>query len=190
VTGERDRWASSFADAARLGLETASMVVERLLELSRRAPDFRINGLPATGDGAQARQVRADAERLIDLYADWSRSLLDAAVGAVAPGPAPGPAVITVGPIRRGEEDVATAWLHFEDGADAPPLRSTDLTHPHGPPIRGATIRVEVAADGASPRRVDVTVPVPDDAPPGVYVGWLFGDDPETGLPIRVEVKA
>jgi len=191
MTAERDPWAASFADVARLGLETASMVVERLLELSRRAPGFRITGLPATSDGAQTRQVRADAERLIDLYADWSRSMLDAAVGVVAPGPAAGPGVITLGPIRRGEEDTATAWLHLEEATGAVPmLRATDLSHPSGPAIPGATIRIEVATDGVSPRRVDVTVPVPDDAPPGVYVGWLLGDDPDTGLPIKVEVKA
>ena len=82
-------WAS-VADIGQLGLDTAAAVVERLLTLTRLTITRQPGGLtvpllPATGDGVDARRVRAEAERLIDLYAEWTRSLVQAAVDAADP---------------------------------------------------------------------------------------------------------
>ena len=88
-------------DVARAGLEAAAAVVERMLELGRagasgielpiprnqEAPGPPVP--PADGRTAGAsdpvdltkvsRRLRADAERLVELYASWTRALVDGA---------------------------------------------------------------------------------------------------------------
>jgi hypothetical protein len=94
-------------DPAAAGLASAAAVVERMLELGRAAassfrlplpanseqalaafglsgtaPDAVVDGEPLEdGDPAerarQARRFRADAERVVELYAEWTRMLVD-----------------------------------------------------------------------------------------------------------------
>ena len=115
-------WAS-VADIGKLGLDTAAAVVERLLTLTRLTITKQPGGLtipllPATGDGMDARRVRAEAERLIDLYAEWTRSLVQAAVDAADPDRPPGEK-LSLGPAPPDSSTQAIIWLHVLDGPAA-----------------------------------------------------------------------
>ncbi len=181
-------WAS-VADIGQLGLDTAAAVVERLLTLTRltitRQPGgLTIPLLPATGDGLDARRVRAEAERLIDLYAEWTRSLVQAAVDAADPDRPPGEK-LSLGPAPPDSSTQASIWLHVLDGpaAGTTVLRATDLVAHHGGAISGAAIRFEPPALDATSPRTSQAVTVLVDVPPGVAAGPYHGHILATGVP-------
>lgn len=193
-------WAS-VADIGQLGFETAATVVERLMALTRLTLSRQPHGLtfpllPATGDGVEARRLRAEAERLIDLYADWTRSLVQAAVDA-ADGSRAAPERLALGPVEPGAAADAYVWLHILDGPAAGPttLRATDLTAHHGGVIPAGAVRFDPASlDTASPRtsrEVTVRVTVPPGATPGLYHGHILAVGiPEVSLELRLHVQA
>jgi hypothetical protein len=193
-------WAS-VADIGQLGLETAAKVVERLmavtrLTLSRQPGGLTFPLLPATGDGVEARRLRAEAERLIDLYADWTRSLVQAAVDAADVG-RPTPQRLSLGPVGPATTAEACVWLHVLDGPAAGPttLRATDLIAHHGGVIPSDAVQFDPARlDTASPRtsrEVAVRVTVPPGAAPGPYHGHILAAGlPEVFLELRLDVLA
>lgn len=205
-----------FARIRDLGLETAAEVVERMLELGHQMADLRIPLLPAgRGDGGggggggdedaadpeatgQLRRLRADADRLIDLYGDWSRTLLDSVMDMASQGRGAAREsvdALVLGPVSPGDEAVATAWLHLLDGAPATAtMRATDLTRHDGKVVAAAHIHatpaaVERTAPGASVE-LTVAVVVPADAEPGTYRGHLLATGlPDVALAMRLEVS-
>jgi hypothetical protein len=181
-------WAS-VADIGQLGLDTAAAVVERLLRLTRLTITRQPGGLtvpllPATGEGLDARRVRAEAERLIDLYAEWTRSLVQAAVDAADPE-RPAGEKLSLGPAPPDTSTQATIWLHVLDGpaAGTTLLRSTDLVAHHGGAISGAAIRFEPPALDATSPQTSQAVTVLVDVPPGVAAGPYHGHILATGVP-------
>jgi hypothetical protein len=191
-------WAS-VADIGQLGLETAATVVERLLTLTRLTLSPQAVGLPfpllsATRDGVDARRMRAEAERLIDLYADWTRALVQAAVDA-ADGGRPAGEGLSLGPVEPGGSAEASVWLHLLEGpaAGMTTLRATDLVAHHGGAIPSAAVRFDPASlDTANPRtsqQVVVGLTVPQGTAPGPYHGHILAIGvPEVSLPLRVDV--
>jgi hypothetical protein len=153
-----------------------------------------------------ARRFRADAERIAELYADFTRMLIDGAaslaeqaVGAppAADGRGSGPEVLILGPASAGATTTASAWLHVLDGPPAPPapVHATDLVAHDGGRVPSAALRcVPDHLDTTTARRtaeVRVTVTVPADTPPGSYHGHLLASGlPEVVLPLRLEVVA
>jgi hypothetical protein len=191
-------WAS-VADIGQLGLETAATVVERLLTLTRLTLSPQAVGLPfpllsATRDGVDARRMRAEAERLIDLYADWTRALVQAAVDA-ADGGRPAGEGLSLGPVEPGGSAEASVWLHLLEGpaAGMTTLRATDLVAHHGGAIPSAAVHFDPASlDTAKPRtsqQVVVGLTVPQGTAPGPYHGHILATGvPEVSLPLRVDV--
>lgn len=219
------------------GLASAAAVVERMLELGRAGASglrlsFPVNGAPPGGRSAdgvrpeegvphadepadpverarQARRFRADAERLVELYADWTRMLVDGAaslaeqaVGAAPPGGADESAtgasgVLVLGPASAGATTTTSAWLHVLDGPAAAPaaLRSTDLVAHDGSVVPGVALTctppvLETSAARTS-SEVRVSVVVPANTAPGSYHGHLLASGlPEVVLPVRLEVVA
>lgn len=222
------------ADVARLGIEAAANVVERMLEMSRALPgsltlpllpnvDATIVGDPridAAGDGAAdpsvngdggdpldlmrvSRQLRADAERLVELYASWTRALVDGAASLAeralaTSGPAGAGAPrdeLRVGPVGPGSTVKSAIWLHVLDGPATAPARlhATDLVAHDGSAISGSRVHsdpelLETEALRAS-SEVRVTIAVPGDIPAGTYHGHLLAEGlPEIVLALRVVV--
>jgi hypothetical protein len=191
-------WAS-VADIGQLGLETAAKVVERLMTLTRLTLSRQPGGLtfpllPATSESVEARRLRAEAERLIDLYADWTRSLVQAAVDAADVSRAT-PERLILGPVDPAATAEACVWLHVLDGPAAGPatLRATDLIAHHGGVIPSGAVRFDPAhLDTASPRtsrEVTVRATAPSGAAPGPYYGHILAAGlPEVSLELCVDV--
>jgi hypothetical protein len=193
----RPPW-SSVADIGGLGIETAATVVERLLDLTREVGGLRVPLLEATTDTAHARRLRANAERLIDLYADWTRSLVDATVDVATPanGSGNGSHALVLGPVAPGEEAADTLWLHFLDGpaADRATFQATDLSAHHGGRIPADEVSFDPPTlDAGTPRskqQVEVRVTVPSGAVAGPYHGHVLVEGfPEVCLGLRVDVS-
>jgi hypothetical protein len=158
----------------------------------------------------QARRFRADAERLVELYADWTRMLVDGAASlaeqAVGAAPADGSAprgaaavsdALVLGPASAGATTTASAWLHVLDGpAAAPaPLHATDLVAHHGGAVPGEALTCTPSALHTAAARttseIRVTVQVPGETGPGTYHGHLLAEGlPEVVLALRLEVVA
>jgi hypothetical protein len=191
-------WAS-VADIGQFGLETAAAVVERLLTMTRLAfarhpAGFRLPLLPATAESVQARQLRAEAERLIDLYAEWTRSLVQVAVDATNTDRAV-PDRLSVGPVAPGGSTGATVWLHVLDGPAAAPIRlmASNLIAHHGGSIPASAVSfTPPTLDTTSPRsreEVALRVRIPEDAAPGPYHGHILAVGmPEVCLEVLLEV--
>ena len=208
-------------EVARAGLEAAAAVVERMLDLGRKGasgiqvPIAPNQSAPApsdpddgdAADGAadltrMSRRLRADAERLVELYATWTRALVDGAASLAeqamertprSTGPAEG--ALRFGPTARGTTTGAEAWLHVLDGPPGPPARvhASDLVAHHGDRIRGELVSATPAVlDTAASRTsiaVAVSIAVPHAIRPGTYHGHLLAEGlPEIVLPVVVEV--
>ncbi len=156
-----DGW-EAMTDIGRYGLETAAAVVEGMLGLTREAGGARIPFLTPSGDPASdpARRLRADAEKLVELYAEWTRVLVERAIEVASTGGGG----LSIGPVEPGAFGQGTAYLHAAGGQ----VRSTDLTMHEGAVIAAGRVHCDVAD------QVKVTVDVPDDAPPGRYYGHLL----------------
>ncbi len=201
----------AMADIQRAGLETAAVVVERMLELGRqsaRAP-FPLH-LPAEpvvdGDGAEeardrgreARRLRADAERLLELWGESMRLLLDVAADAAETGVdgRNGTAdQLTLSPVPSGESAVGRVWLHVLDGPPGSPARltTTALTAHDDAAIEAPAASFEPPLIDTfalrSSQEILVTIEVPEGTSPGVYHGHILATGlPEVGLPVRIEV--
>jgi hypothetical protein len=219
---------------AEWGLASAAAVVERMLELGRSGAtglrlDFPVNGAaPGPLDGApaaeaaadateptdpaerakQARRFRADAERLVELYAEWTRMLVDGAASlaeqaagispsAGSPEGEPAPSALVLGPASAGATTTTSAWLHVLDGPAAAPaaLHATALVAHDGAAVPGSACTCTPAVLETSAARttseIRVSVRVPDGTRPGTYHGHLLADGlPEVALALRLEVVA
>ena len=171
-----DGW-EAMADIGRYGLETAAAVVEGILGLSRDAGSARFAFLTPGGDPSSdpARRLRADAEKLVDLYAEWTRVLVERAIemASTAGGG------LAIGPVEPGAFGQGTAFLHAAGGE----VRSTALTMHEGAVIPSDRVHCDVAD------QVKVTVDVPEDALPGRYYGHLLVvGSPDLSLAYAVDV--
>jgi hypothetical protein len=202
----------AMADVPRLGLETAAIVVERMLELGRQStrapfplhlPAEHVDGL--NGDDAdrqhdrrrEARRLRADAERLLEMWAESMRALLEVAADAAeASVDSRNGATdqLVLGPARPGAAAAGRAWLHVLDGPAASPARltATPFSAHDGTAIEAvASFEPPLVNtfDLRSSQEIRVTVEVPEDTPPGVYHGHILAMGlPEVSLPVRIEV--
>jgi hypothetical protein len=191
---DRSSW-QSMADISQLGVETAASVVQKLLATTRDVTSLRVPLLPATTNPTEARQLRADAERLIDLYSDWTRSLLDGFVQATTRRGTDDGGLLVLGPVGAGESATGTAWLHVldEPGAEGT-LLGTDLVAHHGCRIDHRTITFNPRTLNASAARTSHEVKIQVEVPPVVKSGPYYGHVlvegfPELCLNLRVDVE-
>jgi hypothetical protein len=190
------------ADIGQVGLEMAAAVVERVLAVSRgegelRVPVFGPDGGPAPD--RNFRRLRVDAERLIDMYAEWMRTVVLGVIDLVEQrGVQDGNRhdELLLGPVAQCHQASAKAWLHLLDGpaAGIATLRATDLTCHDGSIVASSCISFEPPVfDTAALRtsqEVCVGVHVPPGTAPGVYHGHvLLGGLAEVWLGLRVEVQ-
>lgn len=157
-------------------------------------PSHRDDG-QRVGRAADVRALRADAERLIELYGDWTRTLLDGLTDLAGSDDGDhDDDVVRLGPATPGTEVSATAYLHLLDGplAAAPDSHATALTAHHRGTIGADHVEIAVAGDDAVRDRltVTVTVTVPAGVADGIYHGHLLVEGmPEVHLPISLEVR-
>jgi hypothetical protein len=195
-------------DVSQAGLRAAGAVVEQLLALSKRLTDvpMPISTFQPPADGAaspahELRRLRADAERLIELYGDWTRALLDGFT-ELAEGRSPSDGLVA-GPVEAGGVAVTRAYVHVFDGngVSEAPLFATDLVAHDGNRVPGTSVSFAPAAVGGPPAvppppstgplEVTVSVDVPCDATAGTYHGTVLARGlPEVHLAIRLEVRA
>jgi hypothetical protein len=219
----------AMSDIQRAGLEAAAAVVERMLELGRhgtRMPySFHLPAEPVDGasgkgeaagdgDGAEAagedgtaagdparalRRARADGERLLELWGEWMRLLLDAAADATEAGIAArngnGAHPLAIGSARGGETASGRAWLHVLDGPPGPRARltATALCSNDGNSIPAEAVGFDPpeleTVDPRSSHQIAIDVNVPKATPVGVYHGHVLAKGlPEVALPILLEV--
>lgn len=207
----------AFTAIGEAGLAAAASVVEQVLALSRRSSELvrlpfptlappapsaggPTDGEPPTGPTpADARRLRADAERLIELYGEWTRVLLDAAVTMVeqtsaATGP-PAADGLVVGPVGPGATASASVFLHTLDGpaAGTTTLFVTTFTASDGSTIAPSAVDLDPAdLDTVASRtshEVTVTVTVPASCGAGTFRGHLLAKGlDEVALPVVVVV--
>lgn len=215
----------SNSDLARLGLQAAAAAVERMLELGRTAASglrvpLAANGEAPVGNGftgappdepvgsdvpdltGLSRRLRADSERLVELYASWTRALVDGAASLVEqasglPTAQGGGAneTLALGPVAAGTATAASAWLHVLDGPPAPPseLHASDLVAHDGSCLPGASVTCTPPSLHTDSNRttteVVVSARVPVGTSPGIYHGHLLARGlPEVALALRLEV--
>ena len=200
----------AMADVQRAGLETAAAVVERMLELGRqsaRAP-FPLH-LPAEAVGGEngdrddaaregdreARRLRADAERLLELWGESMRVLLDVVADAAEAGVDGAADRRSLGPVSPGARATGRAWLHVLDGPPAQPARltATPFSAHDGAAIDAQAVSFEPPLLETfalrSSQEISLTVQVPEGSEPGVYHGHVLATGlPEVALAVRIEV--
>jgi hypothetical protein len=222
----------TMGEVQRAGLEAAAAVVERILELgshgTRMPYSFHLPAQPVDGkdsnggdgvrgadadNGADAvtgadrarevRRLRADGERLLELWGEWMRVLLDAVTDGAEAGVVgrdggaahAADQLLRLGPVKPGDQVSARAWLHVLDGPPGPPGRlcATAFTAHDGAAIRAEAASFEPplldSFDLRSSRELVVTVAVPEGTPPGAYHGHILAVGlPEISLAVRLEV--
>ena len=181
---EDDTLRRLLGDVQRLGLSTASSVIDRFSGMVRG-----LGTAPDSADGA-------------------ARGAWGAVVGAVTnaaqavfpmPGPSPYPTdveTVVLSSVTAGGIATGTAWLHNTTAtvAAALTLRSTDLVGPGAAlPADAVALTpgdVPALAPGATlPITIEVTVP--PGRPAGVYRGLLVLSDPPGGaVALRLTVEA
>jgi hypothetical protein len=160
-------------------------------------------GVDAEADRArEVRRLRADGERLLELWGEWMRVLLDAvadgAEGSVAGQNGAARAkdqLLRLGPAKAGHPVSARAWLHVLDGPPGPPARlsATAFTAHDGAAIEARAASFEPplleSFNLRSSHELVVTVAVPEGTRPGAYHGHILATGiPEVSLAVRLEV--
>ena len=205
----------AMAEVQRAGLEAAATVVERMLELGRlgtRGPfPFPLPSDPAAGSngdqprdradpGREVRRLRGDAERMLELWGEWMRLLLDAAADSTEAslGNRNGePDRLLLGPVKPGDSVRGRTWLHVLDGPPTAPARlaATAFSAHDGAAIEAEAMTFDPPVLDTfalrSSQEIVVTVAVSARTPAGVYHGHILAAGlPELSLAVRIEVSA
>jgi hypothetical protein len=191
--------ARAFTDVQKLALRAASSVVDQMTSFAGAAGGLRLPRDRANGD-RDLRRTRVDAERMIDAYADFARTLLDGFTNLVGGGddaadPAGTVDRLVVGPVAPGSSANAELWVHNLDARPARDLtfHCSGLTKHDRSPIGAHRIlftpaRLTVLAPHSS-EGVVVEVQVPPGARPGSYHGLVQATNlPDLCLVVRVDV--
>lgn len=153
----------------------------------------------AENTGREVRRLRGDAERMLELWGEWMRLLLDAAADSAEATLDRGNGRterLLLGPADAGSTVTARAWLHVLDGPPTAPARlsATAFTAHDGSSIESGAITFDPPALDTfalrSSEEIVVTVDVPAEAGPGVYHGHILASGlPELSLAARIEVS-
>jgi hypothetical protein len=151
----------------------------------------------------EVRRLRADGERLLELWGEWIRVLLDVAMDGAEAGVAERDTgvhaddqLLRLGPVKPGHPESGRAWVHILDGPPAPPacLCATAFTAHDGATVEARAASFEPPTldsfDLRSSHEVVVTVAVPEGTRPGAYYGHILATGmPEVSLPVCLEVS-
>ena len=152
-------------------------------------------------DDERSQQFVAAAQNLADSFVAVVQSAWDFfADNMVAPSddPRSAAAAVDLGSVAAGYEATARAQLAIPAGgvSDVVKLRVGPMAKGAGDAVLDAnSIKPEPATiDTPTPGTsysIDLVVSIPRDAAPGRYHGYLFaGTEPETAIPIRLEVTS
>jgi hypothetical protein len=150
----------------------------------------------------EVRRLRADGERLLELWGEWMRVLLDAVMDGAEAGVSERNArlhaddqPLRLGPVKPGHPESGRAWVHILEGPPGPPARlcATAFTAHDGATVEAGAATFEPpmldSSDLQSSHEVVVTIAVPEGTPPGAYHGHILATGmPEVSLPVRLEV--
>ncbi len=149
----------------------------------------------------EVRRLRADGERLLELWGEWMRVLLDAVMDGAEAGVAErddglhADQPLRLGPVKPGHSASGRAWVHVLDGPPGPPARlcATVFTAHDGATVEAPAVTFEPpmldSFDLQSSHEVVLTVAAPEETRPGTYHGHILATGmPEVSLPIRLEV--
>jgi hypothetical protein len=150
----------------------------------------------------EVRRLRADGERLLELWGEWMRVLLDAVMDGAEAGVAEqddglhgDDQPLRLGPVEPGRPASGRAWVHVLDGPPGPPARlcATAFTAHDGATVEAgaATFQSPMldSFDLQSSHEIVVTVAVPERTRPGTYHGHILATSmPEVSLAVCLEV--
>jgi hypothetical protein len=150
----------------------------------------------------EIRRLRADGERLLELWGEWTRVLLDAVMDGAEAGVAErnaglhaDDAPLRLGPAKPGHPESGRAWVHILEGPPGPSARlcATAFTAHNGATVEAGAVTFEPpmldSSDLQSSQEVAITIAVPEGTPPGAYHGHILATGmPEVSLPVRLEV--
>jgi hypothetical protein len=204
--GRDDRWAALagafdpvenlrvIGEIQRMGLDAATRLLDRFADADQEAPSGRderespLFGVERDVDGdvvTELRNVRAGAERFVDLMAEAAKRVIEAGVGvAAAPSRDASARVViaTLGGVGTGEVAIPSGAAGLLVGE----LRSHD-----GRTLADASVRSQVIGVTAEATRVVLRVDVPPGAEPGVYHGVAVAEGlVEFSIPVTVHVAA
>ncbi len=182
-------------DVWQVGLGTAQVMAERVLDLYRNLP---ATARMVPGDSeAELRRVRIDLERAVDLSVDvFDRVLTMAARLDPSPDGADHRNAHEVVELEVAVGGTASTelWVHNValTSRPAPDLRCSALTSFDGNRIPETQVRVDCASqpiEAQNSRQVEVFVDAPAGTPAGMYHGLILsGDDPDASMRVRVRV--
>ena len=195
----RDRGCGRRAHARARSAERSGPVSAPPARRARRGGGRRWHDA-ARDRGREARRLRADAERLLELWGESMRVLLDVVADAAeagVDGERRSRGSVVARPCAAGRTATGRAWLHVLDG---PPgsAGAADGDRVHRARRRcdrRAGSKLRAAAPGSTlrpagrARRSSITVAGAGGDEPGVYHGHILATGlPEVGLAVRIEV--
>jgi hypothetical protein len=181
-------------DVWRVGLDTAQVMAERVLDAYR---DLPATARMVSGEfDAELRRVRMDLERAVDLSMDVLDRVLTMAsrMDPLAAGrDGKGAVEVVELEVAAGDTGSAEFWVHNVSAASspAPDLRASALTSFDGDTVAETHVRVECAAqpiEAQNSRQVEVFVDVTAGTPAGVYHGLILSGDDESSMRVRLRV--
>jgi hypothetical protein len=184
-------------DAWRVGIDSAQVMAERVLDLYRNLPATE-RMVPGEPD-SELRRLRIDLERAVDLSVDVFDRVLTLAArldpSADARDPHDTPEVVALD-VAAGTTASTELWVHNVSAVSqpAPDLRSSALTSFDGSGIPETSVHIDCAPqpiEAQNSRQVTVSIAAPAGTPAGLYHGLILsGSDPDTSMRLRVRVNA
>jgi hypothetical protein len=181
-------------DVWRVGLDTAQVMAERVLDLYRNLPATA--RMAPADSGAELRRVRIDLERAVDLSVDVFDRVLTIAA-RLDPSPdrhdhRHAHEVVEL-EVAAGRTASAELWAHNVSltSRPAPGLRCSALANFDGTRIPETCVRIDCAphpVEAQNSRPVEVFVDVPASTPVGTYHGLILSDD-DSDASMRVRLR-
>jgi|SRR5882757_4486701 len=189
----------------RLGIDTASQVIEGFIDLLVGDKTTELGDPPGPSNGREPSftQLRVNVARALDLYTELVRRSFESyadlmeqslrVTGVRLQATDDGPAeLLTLHRTADGTRVAGTVWIHnTTDQPASAQLRLTELTAHDGTVVPSGAGRFEPAAVTAAPgasvsARLEIVL---DGIAPGIYQGHVMACGlPEAALPLRLHI--
>jgi len=201
--GQRERWAALagaldpvenlrvIGEIQKMGLDAAARLLARFADAesengaaeSNRAPLFGAEPAAEARGLDDLRDVRAGAERFIDLMAAATKRFVEAGVGLIAEPDREASRRVMIATL----DGVGTAEFTIPIACGA--LTVGELRRHDGRTLSGSTVRSQVLGTTAESTRLVVRVDVPQDAEAGTYHGVAVAESvADFSMPLTVHV--
>lgn len=204
MTDENEAISDPVVQLFAAGLDTLSVGLEQLHELSQRAgldPESvraRLLADDGSGDAREAavRRLRVELEHALLAWADLVRAGADAALALLGHADLPLAVLRPPDPSPAGATTTAALVVRAPADGAAGHLVATDLIGPGGAAITAGAVTFHLdphRADGHADQTVEVEVDIPDGVPAGTYHGALVLPAPSpraAAVLLRIDVTA